>query len=116
MYDEDNKTLAAIPSRQSDGYIGCFVDHGGPDRRDLSGLFAFQYDGTKFRKPSPALCRKFCKNYLYFGLQNGGDCHCGNEFGQYGWAPESDCNMTCIQQRNTMCGGAFRNSVYRILY
>ena len=114
MYDEDNKTLAAIPSRQSDGYIGCFVDYNGPERRDLSGLFAFRTGETEFCKGSPALCRKFCKRYLYFGLQNGGDCHCGNEFGQYGWAPESDCNMTCIQQEDTMCGGVFRNSIYRV--
>ena len=76
--------------------------------RDLLGLFSYGGRG------SIGSCRSFCKDYFYFGLQFGGECFCGNEFGSHGRAPVEECNMTCSRNMDQMCGGILRNSVYRV--
>ena len=51
--------------------------------------------------------------YRYFGLQYGTQCFCGNSFGRYGKSPnQGDCNKPCLANRNEICGGTWRNSVY----
>ena len=112
IYDENNLTLSSLPHRRN-GYIGCFKDQA--DDRDLSGMYGYPSDLPKFRKSSPQLCAGYCKNYRFYALQNGGECYCANEFGQYGSAPESDCKLTCARDKGKICGGQNRNSVYKNL-
>ena len=87
MHDEDNYTQLFHPS-QPDGYIGCYNDS---ERfSDLSGFSKIvKNDGGL-----PSTCREICKQFLYFGLQQGQDgmeCRCSNEFGYYGNALDSEC-------------------------
>uniref|UniRef100_A0A1I8JJQ1 WSC domain-containing protein n=1 Tax=Macrostomum lignano TaxID=282301 RepID=A0A1I8JJQ1_9PLAT len=61
---------------------------------------------------------KMCKrlNKLYFGLQNGRLCYCGNKFGRYGEAKEPKaCDKRCIYSKSKRCGGHYQNSVYEII-
>ncbi len=53
-------------------YIGCYKDD---SNRDL-GL---RQDTTKGYTENS--CAEFCREYIYFGLQNGGECFCGNSYG-----------------------------------
>ena len=53
------------------------------------------------------------EGYRYAGLQNGGECRCGNDYGSHGKAPESDCKATCLGDRRMICGHFLKNSVYR---
>ena len=51
--------------------------------------------------------------YRYFGLQFGTQCFCSNSFGRYGKSPnQGDCNKPCPANRNEICGGTWRNSMY----
>ena len=107
LRDEANHTLSSLQVDKN-GYIGCFKDRA--DSRDLSGLY--RYD-INYRRPFPELCASHCLRYRYYALQNG-SCFCVNKFGQYGSAPESDCQH-CASNRNKFCGGNNRNSVYKNL-
>ena len=106
--DEDNNTVALIPSK-ADGYVGCFQDSTSVRMRDLIGSF-----DSSDKHGSINECKKFCKDFFYFGLQLGFQCYCGNEFGLYGQLPEGKCNYTCQIQKNEICGGQSVNSVYRV--
>ena len=64
-----------------------------------------------------ALCKSFCLNVnkLYFGVQFGRQCHCGNEQPSFQHLlPSSECNMTCEGNSSQMCGGAYRATVFKI--
>ena len=41
-------------------------------------------------------------------------CFCGNSYGSYGAAAETDCWQTCNGNSAEICGGPWRNSVYKI--
>jgi hypothetical protein len=92
---------------------------------------------TSDKNMTPELCQLFCVGFEYFGkcwfnslferslnlyksnssglagVQYGSYCFCGNSYGRYGKAPESECNMPCSGDPNIKCGGTWRNSVYR---
>ena len=58
---------------------------------------------------------KRCKTAIVLFLQYSRFCICGNSYGSYGPAASDDeCNMGCSGDSTIMCGGGFRNSVYRI--
>ena len=108
-YDEDNFTSHAVMNSNADGYLGCYNDQLGHFRRDLGGRAEY-----RTYKGSVKLCREFCSGYIYFGLQDGLECYCGNEFGRYGNAPDNECNKTCYKDKNAICGGSLKNSIYRV--
>ena len=91
-------------------YIGCYVDR---IVRDVDGPRSDTH-------ASPELCSEFClltapgAPYLYMGLQFSKACFCGNSYGTYGSAPESQCSMTCAQDPSSKCGAGWRNSLYKI--
>ena len=91
-------------------YIGCYVDR---IVRDLDGPRSDTH-------ASPELCSEFClltapgAPYLYMGLQFSKACFCGNSYGTYGSAPESQCSMSCAQDPSSKCGAGWRNSLYKI--
>ena len=82
-------------------HIGCFRDDNIrtlPDKKIVRG------DMNLFT------CYDNCKDYKYFGLQNGNECYCGNKRPQIGYA--DNCDMNCSGDRNETCGGKWANSVY----
>ena len=41
-------------------------------------------------------------------------CFCSNgDYGKHGEAEEEECNEACYGDATKMCGGQFRNSVYK---
>ena len=57
----------------------------------------------------------FCMNINIFFLYIKSDqCFCGNQYGSHGTAPETDCNMQCNGDSSKICGGSWRNSVYKV--
>eukprot|EP00118_Oscarella_pearsei_P023378 m.279474 g.279474 ORF g.279474 m.279474 type:complete len:293 (+) comp40624_c0_seq22:1968-2846(+) len=109
MRDEDDTSRFQYSVDNKTGYIGCFRDS--KTARDLNGLYAVSEVVNKKYFGSVGKCRKFCIDYFYFGLQNGGECYCGNEFGLLGKAEENQCNVPC-RYDNAMCGGRDFNSVF----
>uniref|UniRef100_A0A1I8HTR8 WSC domain-containing protein n=1 Tax=Macrostomum lignano TaxID=282301 RepID=A0A1I8HTR8_9PLAT len=84
---------------------GCFVDKPARDltRLAISGAISVN------------LCFKHCQDlgYYYAGVQNSAQCFCGNRYNLYGRADETQCNMKCRGNKAQICGGAWRNNVYR---
>jgi len=90
------------------GYIGCYSDNpGGSATRDL-------IQKTSANDTTIESCRQLCssQNYLYTGLQYGKECWCGNTYGSFGKAAESDCNMACAGDSTETCGAGARNSIF----
>eukprot|EP01049_Picozoa_sp_SAG25_P006034 SAG25_NODE_434_length_8070_cov_90.584117_9_plen_360_part_00 len=112
-------------------YVGCYED-GWPNQqgeyvRNLEIMFCLgteQGDGNFTGScangghaggaiMTPTLCSGLCSGFKFFGVQFGGGCFCGNDFGnQGGKTPETDCNTPCNGDSGTMCGGSNRNSIY----
>ena len=91
------------------GYIGCYIDAGDramPDvhtRVDRNLGCSIQQCITK--------CR--AKNHQYAGLQYFDHCFCSNSYDKHGPGTEASCNTPCHDGTSRMCGGGWRNSVYR---
>ncbi|KAJ0019407.1 hypothetical protein NQD34_006976 [Periophthalmus magnuspinnatus] len=89
-------------------YIGCYVDD--TQRRALRGVSFFDYKKmTLFR------CQDNCaeRGYMFAGLEFGAECYCGHKI-QAANTSESECNMQCKGEKNNLCGGANRLSIYRL--
>ncbi|KAI8502156.1 hypothetical protein Bbelb_197440 [Branchiostoma belcheri] len=86
-------------------YLGCYVDQ--EDARD------FPYVMT-WSDLTPQKCIRHCADlgYAYAGLQYAVECFCGDSYGTYGPAPESDCHHACSGGGAHACGGGWRNSVW----
>merc|ERR1711998_201994 len=54
------------------------------------------------------------KGFQYAGLQAGGECWAGNEFGKYGKKSDKECRSPCKHNKEVMCGAGWRNSVYKV--
>jgi hypothetical protein len=114
-------------------YVGCYTDS--PDR-DMQGIQATVGGDTEFfdmgENGSPDTCATLCAGYVYFGLQYGSQCFCDNANAMVetavdadtattinaqfagAVAPETECDAPCTADETTMCGGTWRNSIYRI--
>jgi hypothetical protein len=84
-------------------YIGCFKD-------DISRDLKLQFTSGNATMQQ---CQQQCKSSPYFSLQYGVECFCGDSYGRLGRAPENECNMKCSADARQICGGVWRNSVYR---
>ena len=62
------------------------------------------------------LCsRAACQDFLrYYGLQNGDECHCGDNDSDFLPADQYQCNMPCSGNCDETCGGSWRMNVYKI--
>ncbi|KAK4213647.1 WSC domain-containing protein [Rhypophila decipiens] len=85
-------------------YKYCYTDH-----RDARALRA---DVKRGNDMTVETCAAYCDGYLYFGLENGGECYCGDvlEAGQV--APEKDCSRACEGDSKQLCGAPDRLSIY----
>lgn len=92
-----------------DGYesIGCYTE--ATNGRALP-------NGKATDKKTVADCIEACKasDFLYAGLEYGGECWCGNAFAEGSVpAPIEDCKMTCNDNATEFCGGGSRLNVYK---
>lgn len=64
---------------------------------------------------TPAVCDRLCRGYAYFAVQYYGECRCASEgwIPKYGKKPSKDCNAPCKGDKKVMCGGPWRNNVYK---
>lgn len=82
-------------------YIGCYTDD--PDR-DLI------FHGRGFDLKS---CPERCSMYIYFAIQDGSQCFCGNSYGtsnKYYKVSDSECSGT----EHGPHGGKWRNEIYKV--
>ena len=86
-------------------YLGCYRDN--IKNRDLQKFIGASY--------KPMSCMKACLEYTYFGLQYGEECYCGNSYGNYGPARETQCSTPCATDSKLTCGGVSLNSVFKHL-
>ncbi|KAL6695762.1 WSC domain-containing protein [Trichoderma pleuroticola] len=93
-----------------DGYasIGCYTE--ATDARALP----HEVDTDK---RTVAQCVDACKvdHYTYAGVEYGGECWCGDSFGDGAVsAPMTECAMTCNDNSTEYCGGPNRLNVYKL--
>ncbi|KAL6831798.1 WSC domain-containing protein [Trichoderma camerunense] len=93
-----------------DGYasVGCYTE--ATDARALP----HEVDTDK---RTVAQCVDACKvgHYTYAGVEYGGECWCGDSFGDGAVpAPVADCAMTCNDNSTEYCGGPNRLNVYKL--
>lgn len=51
--------------------------------------------------------------YRFAGLEYGTECHCGNRISTP-QARSEDCNLNCKTERDSLCGGVARLSIYKV--
>ena len=91
-------------------YMGCYQDPD-PNDRDLPTRAADEGDGSWQQ------CEKQCRTLgkKYMGLQHGGDCFCGDSFGKHNKCVNAmEADTPCAQNSTQFCGGAGKNSVFRL--
>ncbi|KAI5624498.1 WSC domain-containing protein 1-like isoform X1, partial [Silurus asotus] len=108
----DQRNLEHIPpnkdTRHKGTYIGCFIND---DKQHALGGTVL-YD---FRKMTSSLCQDTCfeSGYRFAGLEYGTECHCGNRISA-ARARSEDCNLNCRSERDSLCGGVARLSIYKV--
>ena len=87
-------------------FVGCSKDD--PHQRDLEHFAGGEH--------TPITCAATCsqQQYRYFGVQNGGECYCGNTYCRYGNADLVTCMMPCVMDSKQLCGGSWTNTVFEI--
>ncbi|GFP60137.1 WSC domain-containing protein ARB_07867 [Trichoderma asperellum] len=93
-----------------DGYvsIGCYTE--------ATNARALPYE-LDTDKRTVKECVDACKasHYTYAGVEYGGECWCGDSFGDGSVsAPITDCGMTCNDNSTEYCGGSNRLNVYKL--
>jgi chitinase len=67
------------------------------------------YVSTDYAYMSPEVCQSLCPEYLYFGVEYGGECYCGNSINNGSTiVPDTDCSMTCDGFTDEYCGAGDR--------
>lgn len=104
-----NKSLTETDAGFKPEYIGCFKDPKRNDR-DLPHIY------KNYARTKKADCLAAAKKagYKFIGLQYGGECWMGNDFGRFGQYDDSKCSQKCHLEQDTICGGSWRNSVYEV--
>ncbi|PAA64531.1 hypothetical protein BOX15_Mlig005509g2, partial [Macrostomum lignano] len=85
--------------------LGCFEDRAD---RDMVQMFHAKENCHKY------FCWNYCrsKGYMYFGLQSGSWCTCGNVFSRFKRKNISECSTPCKGDPTTNCGGTMRNQLF----
>ena len=89
-------------------YVGCWRDDG---NRTLTGASSSAPGFMTNRA-----CREYCRErgFNFAGTQLRNYCFCGNSYDRLGQAPEPECNTPCDGNKEEMCGGSWRNSVFSL--
>lgn len=51
---------------------------------------------------------------MFFGVQNGRKCYCGESYGKHGAVPQSSCDEPCTGDETQVCGASNINGVYAL--
>ena len=96
-------------------YLGCYRD----------SWWSRQLEKRLYssKSNSPAKCGAHCREagYTYFGLQANSfnprysQCFCGNTLGTERKRPEEECYSKCPDDPSQICGGNWRQTLYRFL-
>jgi hypothetical protein len=91
-------------SPTNSNYLGCFTD-------DANRALPVELASSGATVES---CKAAAKGagLTYAGLQYGGWCFGGNTLG-YVQVSESECDMPCTADNSQICGGSWRNSIYK---
>ncbi|CAG2244656.1 Plasminogen,Hepatocyte growth factor [Mytilus edulis] len=86
-------------------YFGCYQDH---SKRILPK------DVLTDKRMTVQKCRQFCgkKGFKYAGVENGNACFCGDVLRKDKKRKESDCKTPCSGNKQQICGGPWRISIY----
>eukprot|EP00038_Savillea_parva_P000411 m.96031 g.96031 ORF g.96031 m.96031 type:complete len:193 (-) comp10138_c1_seq1:151-729(-) len=58
------------------------------------------------------VCNALCAKFTYFGLEEGGECYCGNDQPNQGRGTASECSTPCPGNPAQQCGGSNRINVF----
>ena len=89
-------------------YVGCYEDS--DDR-------VFSHQVGVDNAMTPDWCRARCGGYMYFGLQHGNECWCGNTFNlpeKHVRLDEAQCSFPCAGDSSFKCGAAYIMNVYLV--
>ncbi|XP_013393421.1 uncharacterized protein LOC106161105 isoform X1 [Lingula anatina] len=100
------KSRPSTTVSQNTEYKGCYKDK---YPRDIPSSDKLEDS----RNMDLQMCYDHCKGYQYFGIQSGFACRCGNSYGTYGKTSDSECFVECPGERSEVCGGDWRNVVYK---
>ncbi|CAG7848507.1 WSC domain-containing protein ARB_07867 {ECO:0000305} Flags: Precursor [Serendipita indica DSM 11827] len=61
-------------------------------------------------------CQTACQsaNFMYAGVEYGGECYCGNSIGGSGPVTDGRCNMRCNGNNAQTCGGSNGLNIYKL--
>jgi uncharacterized protein (DUF2345 family) len=102
MMDAVKSVVATFDIRTA-GYVGCFTD-------DANRALPVQLGNGETVESCTQ--QAAAAGYAYAGVQWYGECWVGNTLG-YTQVADSECNTPCNANPSEMCGGAWRNSIYR---
>ena len=76
-------------------------------------IFHYKYTDHEMTRQR---CREICTSgyYVYFGLENGTDCLCGNKIDDATYVSILECNKPCSGNIFEFCGGASRLNVLKV--
>lgn len=58
-------------------------------------------------------CREKCDGFAYFGLENGNECFCGQEYSlPLVMVKDGDCDKECPGDEEESCGGFLRMNIW----
>ncbi len=97
----------AIKERIGDyAYYGCRTE--GTKGRSLSSQAIYNYASMNLE-----MCASSCQGYKYWGVEYGGECYCGNAFGDGSMnTTDAECSFVCPGDKLEWCGAGNRLSVY----
>lgn len=91
---------------------GCLAE--GPDgARALNGYL------RSYPSMTPSLCAGVCgmSNFMFFGVEYGNECWCGNDITPGAkFVDSSKCNLPCAGDKTTNCGGQLAMSLWNGTY
>ena len=96
-----------VPSADGYSFVGCYTEL--PTGRILSALSAANDNMTV------ELCSQTCAGYIYFGVEYGRECYCGNNLAS-GSQPSMNggCTKSCAGNATELCGGSDRIDLYML--
>ncbi|CAC5423642.1 unnamed protein product [Mytilus coruscus] len=97
--------VRSCKNKRASGYIGCYKD----DRTRILSKKVLKDKGMTVQK-----CQQFCgkKGFKFAGVEYGYECFCGNVLRKGRKRKESDCKTPCSGNKQQICGGTWRISIY----
>ena len=89
-----NPTVTSDPG-YGFAYAGCYSDMPPPNK----ALQGYSFNSTADDPMTAQCCAAYCRNYPFFGLENGNSCTCASEVSSFSTPVTRDsvsqCNLAC---------------------